>query len=209
MVVIVATIDSILAENYFCGSEDSRHIRCQHERLGCVQVVLVGGEVLLLFQLLFQICVTTYEYTLCACLYCTIMCVAVCVCVHVWIQGLLIVDRNTFKKKRKKKSQHRPLLCHQFKGLFSTEKKALGKKRDGQKKETDFKMCSKEKQTQGSLLFSLLFGFFLCSYRKEQNDCGVQLQVKGVETGYWIDLNTFTDFHGGHLTFEKGGWGLR
>lgn len=68
-------------------------------------------------------------------------------------------------------------------------------------------MCSKETQTGGSRPFSLLFGFFLCSYRKEQNDCGVQLQGKGVETGYWIDLNTFTDFHGGHLTFEKGGWG--
>lgn len=111
---------------------------------------------------------------------------------------------------KKKKSHHRPLLSHQFKGLFSTKKKALGEeKRWPEKKKTDFKMCSKEKQSQGSLLFSLLFAFFLCSYRKEQNDCGVQLQVKGVETGYWIDLNTFTDFHGGHLTFEKGGWGLR
>lgn len=51
------------------------------------------------------------------------------------------------------------------------------------KKETDFKKCCKERPTGGSRPFSLLFGFFLRSYRKEQNDCGVQLQGKGAETG--------------------------
>lgn len=82
------------------------------------------------------------------------------------------------------KSQHRPLLCHQFKGLFSTKKESFGGRKEmDRKNETDFKMCSKERQTGGSRPFSLLFGFFLCSYRREQNDCGVPLQGKGVETG--------------------------
>lgn len=91
---------------------------------------------------------------------------------------------------------------------FPHKRKLWGEKREGQKKETDFKMCSKEKQTQGSSFPSLLSSSFLCSYRKEQNDCGVQ---SGGDGGYWIDLNAFTDFlsphHGGHLTFEEGGWG--
>lgn len=68
--------------------------------------------------------------------------------------------------------------------------------------------CALKKSRLKAPFFSPFFlASFFCSYRKEQNDCGVQLQVKGVETGNWIDLNTFTDFHGGHLTFEKGGWG--
>lgn len=52
-----------------------------------------------------------------------------------------------------KKSQHRPLHCHQFKGLFSTQKKALRREKRrarGGKKEKDLKMCSKEKPTGGS-----------------------------------------------------------
>lgn len=109
------------------------------------------------------------------------VCVTACVCPCVNSGS---TDCGQEHLKKKKKSQRRPQLCHQFKGLFPQKKKALEEEKGWTEKETDFKMCSKERQTQGSLPFSLLFGFFLCSYRKEQNDCGVQLQVKGVETGY-------------------------
>lgn len=192
-----------MAENYFWCSENRRRVICHHERLGCMQVLLLGGLIIVSTSISSDcIWIYVHVYTALQC-----VCVHVCLCVN---SGSVDCGQKLLGKLlgKKKTSKHRLLVCHQFKGLFST-KKLWGKKRDGQKKETDFKMCSKEKQTQGSLFFSLLFGFFLCSYRKEQNDCGVQLQVKGAETGYWIDLNTFTDFHGGHLTFEKGGWGLR
>lgn len=112
---------------------------------------------------------------ICPCLYCTTMCVSTCVCPCV-NSGSIDSGQEHLKKKKVNTD-----LCSAIssRGYSKAKRKLWGKKRDGQKKETDFKMCSKEKQTQGFLLFSLLFGFFLCSYRKEQNDCGVQLQVKG------------------------------
>lgn len=94
----------------------------------------------------------------------------VCVCVNL---GAVDCGQEHLKKK---KSQHRPLLHHQFKGaIFHTKESFEERKDGGQKKETDFQMCCKEKQTLGSSLLSLLSSSFLCSYRKEQNDCGAQL----------------------------------
>lgn len=51
---------------------------------------------------------------------------------------------------------------------FPHKRKLWGEKREGQKKETDFKMCSKEQQTSRlkAPLFPPFFsGCFLCSYK--------------------------------------------
>lgn len=68
--------------------------------------------------------------------------------------------------------------------IFHTKESFEERKEKGRKKETDFKMCSKEKQTQGSSLPSHLSSSFLCSYRKEQNDCGVQSGGRVGDGGY-------------------------
>lgn len=130
--------------------------------------------------------------------------IRMCACVHKF-RGYWLWT-GTFQKKKKINTDLYSTVSSR--GYFPHKRKLWGEKREGQKKETDFKMCYKEKETQGSSLLSLLSCSFLCGYRKGQNDC--EAQSRG-ETGCWIDLNAFTDFfsphHGGHLTFEEGGWG--
>lgn len=79
------------------------------------------------------------------------------------------MDRNILKKSTQ--STAPPSVQG---AIFHTKEGFEERKERSRKKETDFKMCSKEKQTQGSSLPSLLSGSFLCSYRKEQNDCGAR-----------------------------------
>lgn len=109
--------------------------------------------------------------------YTALQCVYLHVCVYVnW--GTV----NGGQEHLKKSTQTSALPSVQG-ATFHPKESFGGKKEINRKKETDFKTFSKERQTWDSLLFFLFFGFFLSSYRKEQNDCGVQLQVKGVETG--------------------------
>lgn len=66
--------------------------------------------------------------------------------------------------------------------IFHTKESFEERKEKGRKKETDFKMCSKEQQTSRlkAPLFPPFFsGCFLCSYRKEQNDCGLRSEGDG------------------------------
>lgn len=91
------------------------------------------------------------------------------VCMGVYVNSRSHIDCAVRNISGREKSQHRPLLCHQFKRLFSTQKKALRREKRrarGGKKERFEKMCSKEKPTGGSSPLSFLSRAFLCCHRK-------------------------------------------
>lgn len=76
------------------------------------------------------------------------------------------MERNIFKKST------RTTIPRSVQGaIFHTKESIEERKEKGRKKKQILKA---EKQTRGSSLPSLLPGSFLCRYRKEQNDCGVQ-----------------------------------
>ncbi len=97
---------------------------------------------------LVQVCMLTHM--------CEYMCAhgtCMCACVHVCVNFRAIdCGQEHFKKVN---TDHYSAISSR--SYFPHKRKLWGEKREGQKKETDFKMCSKEKQTQGFSLPSLLF----------------------------------------------------
>lgn len=143
-----------MAENYF-WCEDSRRVRCHHERLGCTHMLLFEGVVLLLFQLLFQICVTAYEHMSMSTLHYN-----VCVYMCVSMREFRVYWQWTGTLKKKNKSTQTSALPS-VQGAILKQKESFGGRKEMDRKKKQILKCALKKSRLKASFFS---PFFLASF---------------------------------------------
>lgn len=143
-----------MAENYFWCSENRRRVICHHERLGCMQVLLLGGLIIVSTSISSDcIWIYVHVYTALQC-----VCVHVCLCVN---SGSVDCGQKLLGKLLGKKKQVNTDFWSAISSRGYFPPKSFGGRKEMDRKKKQILKCALKKSRLKALFFS---PFFLASF---------------------------------------------